>query len=80
MLEKLLKRISQGGGFSTHSLALELGITNELMEAMLGDLVRAGYLRPLERCREAGCSNCGASTSCQPHGKIWLLADRKLAD
>lgn len=78
MLEELLERISQGGGFSTHSLALEFGVSNELMEAMLGDLVRAGYLRSMDRCEEADCGKCGMSASCKPRGKIWMLADKKL--
>jgi Mn-dependent DtxR family transcriptional regulator len=44
MLEIILDRISQGGAFSTQSLAQELGVSKELVEAMLANLARAGYL------------------------------------
>lgn len=75
MLQKLLERISHGGGFSTRSLALEFGVTNELMEAMLGDLVRAGYLRSMDGCETTECGKCGSAATCKPRGKIWMLAD-----
>ena len=77
MLQKLLERISQGGGFSTRSLAREFGVSNELMEAMLGDLVRAGYLRSMDGCEQSDCGKCGTASSCKPRGKIWMLADGK---
>ena len=76
MLDKLLKRISQGGGFSTQSLALEFDVSNELMEVMLGDLVRAGYLRSMDCCKLADCSKCGIAAPCKPRGNIWILANR----
>jgi hypothetical protein len=73
MLEKLLERISQGGSFSKQSLARELGIGIELLESMLADLVRAGYLRQVERCGESECSGCPTAATCKPRPKVWML-------
>jgi hypothetical protein len=86
MLEKLLARISQGGIYSTHSLARELGVSQELVEAMLEDLVRAGRLQAIDACethssdhrcssdRRGSCDRCGRAGSCQPCGKFWRLS------
>jgi len=80
MLEKLLNRISQGGNFSTKSLAQELGVSKELIEAMLADLVRAGYLRQVERCGESECGMCRIVAACKPREKIWMLAGKGLPE
>lgn len=80
MLEKLLNRISQGGNFSTKSLAQELGVSKELIEAMLADLVRAGYLRQVERCGESECGTCRSAAGCKPREKVWMLARKGLPE
>ena len=74
MLELLLARIARGGSFSTTSLSHELGVSPELLEAMLADLIRAGYLRQVERCGETGCAGCQVAAACQPREKVWVLA------
>ena len=79
MLPRLLKRISQGGTFSTQSLAWEFNVSSELMEAMLADLVRAGYLRLLDGCDAGACGSCGVAATCKPRGKIWFLVERNLS-
>jgi len=77
MLQKLVDRISRGGSFSTVSLAREFGVSAELMEAMLEDLVRAGYLQPLNTdCGGKDCGRCGTAASCKPRAKTWMLARR----
>lgn len=77
MLQKLLNRISQGGRFSTQSLAHEFGVSQELMEAMLADLTRAGYLQSVNGCEARECGNCGFSQGCRPQAKAWILANGK---
>ncbi len=73
MLEKLLDRISKGGNFSLQSLAQELGVSKELLEAMLSDLSRAGYLQLVEACGESDCGRCGSAATCKPREKVWML-------
>jgi hypothetical protein len=73
MLEKLLDRVSKGGIFSTQSLAQELGVSKELVEAMILDLSRAGYIRPVEPCLEGECGRCLTATICKPWQKVWML-------
>jgi FeoC like transcriptional regulator len=74
MLDKLLDRISQGGSFSTKSLAQELGVSEGLFEAMLADLIRAGYLQQVERCRDRECVGCSSAATCKPREKVWILS------
>jgi predicted ArsR family transcriptional regulator len=77
MLEKLLERISKGGSYSAQSLSRELGVSKELVEAMLSDLCRAGYLQRVDGCSENQCAGCGTASACHPKGKVWLLGRRQ---
>ncbi len=77
MLEELLRLVSDGGVHSYDELAGRLGVSRPLVEAMILDLVRLGYLRPAAgacasapACR-AGCSLGGCST-----GPLWTLTDK----
>jgi DeoR/GlpR family transcriptional regulator of sugar metabolism len=73
MIERLLKCIAKGGSFSTQSLATELDVSNELIESMLADLVRAGRLKLVEHCAADECKGCQMASSCKPQAKIWTL-------
>ena len=77
MLEKLLQLVGEGGIRSYDELAVQLGVSRPLVEAMILDLVRLGYLRPAvgacegsPGCR-AGCGLGGCST-----GPLWTLTER----
>ena len=76
MLEKLLDRISREGSLSTPALAQELGVSIELIDAMVADLIRAGYLRPVERCGQGECGKCRIAAACKPREKMWVLAKK----
>ncbi|HWQ47147.1 MAG TPA: FeoC-like transcriptional regulator [Longilinea sp.] len=78
MFEKLLERISKGDGFSIHSLALEFDTSDAMIELMLEDLVRRGYLRSIEHCADTACSGCGAAGSCKLHGKMWTQGEKEI--
>ena len=74
MLEDLLRLMGEGGVHSYDELAGRLGVSRPLVEAMIQDLVRLGYLRPAidgcggsPACR-AGCGQGGCST-----GPLWTL-------
>jgi hypothetical protein len=73
MLEKLLERISEGGSFTSQSLAIEFGVSKELMEAMLADLGRSGRLQSIENCEDRDCSQCSFAVFCRGRGKTWVV-------
>ena len=77
MLENLLQLVGEGGVRSYDELGAQLGVSRRLVEAMIRDLVRLGYLRPaIDACESspacrAGCALGGCST-----GPLWTLTDR----
>ena len=77
MLERLLQLVAEGGVHSYEDLMARLAISQPMLEAMLDDLGRLGYLRAVnDRCeghvpvaRWAGCSVSGP-------GRLWSLTDK----
>jgi Mn-dependent DtxR family transcriptional regulator len=78
MLEELLRQLGRGGVQSYQDLESALSISEPLLEAMLENLARLGYLRPLEGCGGTchGCSH--GRCSVQGHGRLWSLTERGL--
>jgi hypothetical protein len=77
MLEKLLKLIREEGAIASSVLALRLGVSQVMVDAMLADLERAGYLRQVQsgsNCSQGACSG----KTCQPETKIWIIGKRLL--
>ena len=76
MLEELLRQLGRGGVQSYQDLAGALSISESLLEAMLENLARLGYLRPVDGC-SGGCHSCG-SGGCSVHGqgRLWSLTER----
>lgn len=83
MLEKLLQIIAAGGTHQLKQLARQLDVSEALLESMIEELVRLGYLQPLDgRC-------CGTCKACPSAGecalgfanRVWVLteAGKKLA-
>jgi hypothetical protein len=77
MLEKLLHLVAEGGVHSYEDLTRHLSISQPLLEAMLEDLARLGYLRSVgDRC-EGHCTACSiGSCSVAGSGRLWALTDR----
>jgi predicted ArsR family transcriptional regulator len=75
MLEKLLARITQKGAASLAELARELDTSPALVESMLAELERRGYLEPVESCATGHCSGCSVKNSCQPT-RMWTVGRR----
>jgi hypothetical protein len=75
MLERLLSLVAEGGVHSYEDLTKELSVSEPLLEAMLEDLARLGYLRAVndgcegqcQACPMGGCSISGA-------GRLWTLS------
>ena len=64
MLRQIMDRIAQGGSWSVEDLARELGTTPRLVTAMLEDLARRGYLKPVGAACSGACASCTMSVGC----------------
>ncbi len=77
LLERLLALLRQGGVLSISEVAEELGTSPELVETMLDDLARRGYVRPVEaQCglKCAGCPYaCGGGVA--GAGRLWRVEE-----
>ncbi|TAM49825.1 MAG: hypothetical protein EPN53_08215 [Acidobacteria bacterium] len=80
MLARLLALIAEGNLHTAGDLAAALGVDRELVEAMLGELERQGYLaRPPSTCA-AACAGCALGAACgrveTPSGGVSLVLRR----
>ncbi len=79
MLGQLLKILQQGGTRRVTDLAQDLGTTPELIEMMLEDLVRMGYLKRVGgECPETSCKACPLAGLCAAgsSGQLWSLTEK----
>ncbi len=79
MLKQLLDRLTGGGTWTVESLAEELDVTPALVETMLDDLTRRGYLKPVQSGCSGACASCTMSKGCIQHAgqrasqRMWTL-------
>ncbi len=76
MLERLLRLMSSGGAHTLGQLARQLGVSEMLLDTMLDDLERMGYLRCVPGSY-ADCGTCPQSGGCslgRPN-RAWLLTE-----
>ena len=80
LLEKLLKHLAEDGVHSLTELALMLDVDLNLLEQMLHDLERAGYLRQVETScdTEQSCTGCPRQGTCRllHAGRVWTLTPK----
>ena len=77
MLEQLLQLVAQGGVHSYADLTTRLSISQPLLEAMLEDLARLGYLRAVDAGCEGHCTGCAHDgCSIAGPGRLWTLTTR----
>ncbi|HXZ49428.1 MAG TPA: FeoC-like transcriptional regulator [Usitatibacter sp.] len=78
MLRRLLDLVGSRGTARAADLAPELGVSAALVESMLGELARQGYLRPLSRDEDA-CTGCAANAGCIScsRTRVWALVELK---
>ena len=78
MLQKTLRALKHGGTHRLRDLAKELGVSSELLESMLDELVRLGYTRRVEAACAASCAACCESATCVAgsSGRLWTLTER----
>jgi predicted transcriptional regulator len=76
MLMHLLSQIANGNTLSHTELSRRLNISNELLEQMLLDLLRMGYIESVDDvCPTGRCTHCLFSGECASinKGKRWAL-------
>ncbi len=91
MLERLLDLLATGGVHTPGELAARLGVSNDLLDQMLTDLSRRGYLRLVgdlacapasstssvaASSRCGGCSLVGTCAAGKSGGRVWALTDK----
>lgn len=80
MLLRLLSLISTSKQLSTTAeMARHLGVGEGLLEKMLEDATRMGYLSALESdCMNARCSTCHSKATCQSGStrRVWSLTEK----
>lgn len=74
MLEKLLQLVAEGGVHSYDELTRSLSVSEPLLEAMLEDLARFGYLRKVNEGCGSQCTGCSmGGCSVTGPGRLWTL-------
>lgn len=77
MLERLLQLVAEGGLHSFQDLGQRLSVPLPLLDMMLEDLVRLGYLRPVGDGCGSHCSGCaGGGCAVVGQGRVWSLTDK----
>ncbi len=79
MLMRLLQLVAEGGVHSYATLAEQLGVSKGLLEQMLQDLARMGYIAPLGgACDTSQCHHCplGGSCATDTRGNVWVLTEK----
>jgi hypothetical protein len=87
VLDRLLNVLAEGGVYTPTQLASRLGVSEGLVEQMLADLSRMGYLRSVSNptCQIGSnghttpCANCPTVGTCavgRPGGQVWALTDK----
>lgn len=84
MLEDLIKILASGELATVQDLALRLSVSVELVEQMLQDLERGGYLAPVAGECDRHCAGCAQASICAIMGskRVWRVTDKgqRLAD
>ena len=89
MLERLLELLATGGVHTPGELAARLEVTDGLIDQMLADLSRMGYLRqfgdracpPSPSAPTGVCGGCSLASACaagKSGGRVWALTDKAL--
>jgi hypothetical protein len=77
MIDQLLRIVAEGGVHSYKDLAGHLSISQPLLEMMLEDLARIGYLRSVGDGCGGHCAGC-AIGGCSIAGpaRLWALTEK----
>ena len=76
LMQTLLDIVSEENLATPRLLARRLNVSQELVEMMLADLERAGYLRAVAD-DGSHCAGCGLRQTCQtPEPHLWVRTSR----
>jgi hypothetical protein len=77
MLTRLLEILNEGGVRTLADLACELDVGEALVEQMLLDLTRLGYLQCISTECNARCAGCPMADLCAiaGSGRVWALTE-----
>lgn len=80
LLQDLLGRLSLGQARTLSELASALDVDEALLEQMLSDLERVGYVQMHKTTCEDSCQACDSCAHCDPmhHGRIWAVTEKGL--
>ena len=73
---ELLRLLADGGLHAPAELARWLGVSEALISAMAGELVRHGYLTSVEQACGVACASCGLKQACRPGPGLWTLTPK----
>jgi predicted ArsR family transcriptional regulator len=79
MLNRLLELLRAGGTYRVEDLARRLDTTPALVEVMLEDLGRMGYLKRANAACASQCTSCSMSGLCSVNaggGQVWTLTKK----
>ena len=78
MLNRLLELLRAGGTYRVADLVRELDTTPALVEAMLEDLGRMGYLKRVGGACGGKCAACSLAGLCTAAGggQVWTLTEK----
>ena len=78
MLNRLLELLRAGGTHRVADLARELETTPALVEVMLENLARMGYLKRVGGECAGGCAGCSLAGLCTTGegGRVWTLTEK----
>ena len=77
MIEELLRILAEGGVHSYEELAERLSVPMPLLEMMLEDLARLGYLRSTNNDCGTHCASCPiGGCSIAGRGRLWTLTQK----
>ncbi|MEA3406985.1 MAG: FeoC-like transcriptional regulator [Chloroflexota bacterium] len=79
-LERLLESLVHSQDHTLNGLASELDVSPGLMEQMLHDLERGGYVHRIEAVCSERCESCPYRGRCgvTQGGRIWTLTEKGL--
>jgi DNA-binding transcriptional MocR family regulator len=78
MLETILRIVASKRTECSSELARRLGVSHALIENMLDELTRQGYLKAVVGGSSTPCERCPLHTACrfQRQARIWTLTSR----
>jgi hypothetical protein len=78
VLEDLLDILREGSAYSYDELAARLGTSQVMLETMLEDLGRMGYIKQVAAACEGACASCSMNGVCAvgSSGRVWTLTEK----